>query len=313
MSNLAPLIIFTYNRLDTTKECFEAISKNDLADKTELFVFSDGPKTEKDEPLVRTVRDYLQGFSRDSVFKSVTIYEAEKNKGLANSIIDGVTKIIEQYGKVIVLEDDLYTTPDFLQYMNGALDYYAENEKIWSIAGYGHKLKSLKTYGKDVYLSYRASCWGWATWKDRWESVDWDVSLYGKLQYYLKERYKFMRGGNDCPSMLKAQMKGKIDSWAIRWCFSQSVQNKYTVQPKVSRVVNRGFGNGVHSLKEDEVRFAASTDNRLQDCNFVDLEIDKKIVRDFKHLHDLTLKGRIVGKIRMEMRCWKKRKTKNKQ
>lgn len=304
--NLAPVILFTYNRLDNTKTTLEKLGENDFAKETELFIFSDGSKGEKDRDSVEEVRSYLKEFSASDCFKKIELRLADRNQGLANSIISGVSEIINQYGKAIVLEDDIVTSGDFLQYMNDALDYYSDDERIWSIAGYSEKLKSLENYEHDLFLSYRASCWGWATWKNRWETIDWDAKTYGTKDYYFKYRWNLMRGGNDMPSMLKAQMKGKIDSWAIRWCYEQSLQNKLAVCPTISKVTNEGFGNGVHCEKGMEKKYGVDAlENAIK---FEPLELDEAIIREYKKFHNLTLSGRITGKIKMELKCLKNRK-----
>ena len=187
-------------------------------------------------------------YADSSAFKTVELRFSEKNKGLAASVIAGVTEIINQYGRVIVLEDDLLTTTDFLEYMNEALDFYKDNPKIWSISGYSFfDPKSLK-YPHDVYMGYRGCSWGWATWKDRWELTDWEVSDYKKFKYNPFLRHKFTISGNDMPGMLDCQMKGFISSWAIRWCYQQNKLQMYTVFPKYSKIQNIGTdGSGTHS------------------------------------------------------------------
>ncbi|WP_010419254.1 glycosyltransferase [Anaerophaga thermohalophila] len=246
-NNLAPICLFTYNRLEETKQTVEALQSNLLANESELFVFSDGSKNERDAIKVDTVRDYLNiitGFNR------VTINEAKENKGLANSIIAGVTEIIEKYGKVIVLEDDLITSRNFLEYMNQALDYYEYNMNIFSISGFTMNLPSLDNTDKDYYLGYRNSSWGWGTWKDRWEKIDWSASGWQKTLYNPIFHYKFMRGGSDMPYMLWKQMQGKIDSWAIRLGFDQFKKDKLTVYPTKSKVINIGFGESATHTKK---------------------------------------------------------------
>ena len=151
----APVVLFVYNRLDHTMNVIESLSKNLLADQTDLYVFSDAAKTENGLEKVNAVREYIRKTDWRSHFKKVTVVEAETNKGLAKSIIGGVTKILEEYGKVIVVEDDLVLSPYFLQYMNDALDYYKDDQKIWSISGYSFPMKSLKNYDHDVFYSYR--------------------------------------------------------------------------------------------------------------------------------------------------------------
>ena len=141
MKEIAPICLFTYNRLEETIQTVAALKNNFLANKSELFIFSDGAKNKNVEQKIKQVRKYLKTITG---FKNITIYESSKNKGLANSIIDGVTKIIETYGKIIVLEDDLVTSPNFLNFMNQALEFYHYNNRIYSVSGYTLNLPSLK-------------------------------------------------------------------------------------------------------------------------------------------------------------------------
>ena len=159
----APVVLFVYNRLDHTMNVIESLSKNVLAGETDLYVFSDAAKTENGLEKVNAVREYIRKTDWRDAFAKVTVVEAEQNKGLAKSIIGGVTKILEEYGKVIVVEDDLVLSPYFLNYMNGALEYYQDVPDVWSISGYSFPMKSLKNYPHDVFYSYRGCSWGWAT------------------------------------------------------------------------------------------------------------------------------------------------------
>jgi len=141
---LAPIVLFVYNRLDHTQVVIETLLKNTLAKDSELYIFSDAAKSENGIEKVNEVREFIRDDSWHTGLKKVSIVEAEKNKGLAKSIIGGVSEIIQRYGKVIVLEDDLNLSPYFLEYMNDALDYYKDDEEIWSISGYSFPMKSLK-------------------------------------------------------------------------------------------------------------------------------------------------------------------------
>ncbi len=154
---LAPVCLFTYNRLIQTVKTIEALKANYLASDTDLIMFSDGGKDNETKLKVNEVREYLK---KVTGFKSITIYKAQFNKGLAHSIIDGVTQEIEKYGKVIVLEDDLVTTPNFLDYMNQALNFYEYNDKLISICAYGLKIEKPIDYQNDFYLYGRSSSWG---------------------------------------------------------------------------------------------------------------------------------------------------------
>lgn len=288
----APVVLFVYNRLDHTMNVIESLKNNILADDTELYVFSDAAKTEKAQNSVEAVREYIRKTDWRKNFRSVTVVEAEKNKGLAKSIIGGVTGVLKKYGKVIVVEDDLVLSPHFLQYMNGALDYYQDAPEVWSISGYSFPMKSLKKYEHDVFYSYRGTSWGWATWLDRWEMTDWDVKDFPKLMGDKEWQKRFNRGGNDLTQMLKAQMEGRINSWAIRWVFTQSNLETYTVYPKYSYILNDGCdGSGTHVGNTEEY----STDIKygVPECRFERLKIDKKIAKEFWYKYSDTLDKKI--------------------
>ncbi|MDD2505595.1 MAG: glycosyltransferase [Bacilli bacterium] len=278
---LAPILIFTYSRPEHTKNTIEALSNNVYAKDSEVWIFSDNAKNEKSLDNVKKVREYINTVPKKKYFKKVTIIEADKNKGLANSIISGVTDIINKYEKVIVLEDDLITTEYFIKYMNECLDFYKENNSIWSISGYNLPINIPNTYNHDIYMSYRGCSWGWATWKDRWETVDWNMTDYNKLKNNYFMRKSFNKGGNDMSLMLDDQMNNRIDSWAIRWCYSQSKQYKFTVYPVISLIQNNGLdGTGTHSgtTNDFDVQIEKKDDYKLEN-----LEINPVIVKNFKN------------------------------
>lgn len=281
MKKLAPLLIFVYNRGELTKQMLCAVNKNDMARHTDLYVFSDGPKKESDIEKVMAVRTVIHDFSKDNNFKTIHVFEAEENKGLANSIISGVTQIINKYGNVIVLEDDLIVANNFLEFMNDCLDFYKENNKIWSIGGTTYKLKSLENYSKDIYACYRGESGGWATWSDRWGKVDWDVTDYDAFMNDSRRKARFRRGGYDMVSALQMQMEGKTDSWAIRWCYQQAKENMYTILPKINLVMNIGWeGSGTHSGNRDY--FHTELSDEKFEYILEDVEISEKIMREFR-------------------------------
>lgn len=256
-NTLAPICLFVYSRLDETKLTVESLQKNILANESELFIFSDGAKNNDVVEKVRAVREYIhkiEGFSK------VTIIESEVNKGLSRSIIAGVTKIINEYGRTIVLEDDLLLSTNFLCYMNQSLRFYEDNKKILSISGYSFNLIYPPNYHQDVAFSLRASSWGWGTWKDRWEKIDWQVSSYKKFQHNIFKMSMFSRGGSDMVHMLNKQMSGKIDSWAIRFCYHQYENNLLDAFPTVSKVKNMGFNNNATHSREGGFRFRTKLD-----------------------------------------------------
>lgn len=245
---LAPIALFVYNRLTHTTKTIDALKANILADESELFIFADGAKSEDGRAKVAEVREYIKTISG---FKKVTVYEKERNIGLANSIISGVTEIVNQYGKVIVVEDDLVTSKYFLQYMNDGLNFYENEEKVISIHGYMYPVKRDLP---EAFFIKGADCWGWATWKRGWDIFNSD----GK---YLLEQLKAKNltkkfdfdGRYQYTKMLEDQIAGKVNSWAIRWYASAFLADKFTLYPGKSLVNNIGFdGSGTHCGPSDE-------------------------------------------------------------
>ncbi len=247
---LAPIILFVYNRPEHTKKTVSALKSNHLASESLLFIFSDGNKNEKDKKAVEEVRNYI---STITGFKEIKIILRDKNLGLADSIISGVTEVITEYGKAIVLEDDIVTSPYFLEFMNEALDFYKDDKRIYSISGYNFPIKIPTSYQYKIYILPRPSSWGWATWKDRWEEVDWEVSDYEDFIKDKEQTLKFNLGGDDLTRMLKNQIAGKINSWAIRWAFAHYKSNAFCLFPIYSFAKNIGADrSGVHTRKTNK-------------------------------------------------------------
>lgn len=285
MTSVAPLVIFVYKRPDIAKQMLTAINKNLLVEKTDVFIFSDGSKSDSDKEKVNEVRNIIHEFSKNNNFKSVTIEESSVNKGLANSVINGVTKIINQYGKVIVLEDDLIASHNFLQFMNDCLEFYKDDTSVWSIGGMlgaaFKKLRHLEQYDKDIYACYRAGSWGWASWRDRWEKIDWEMSDYDSFMKDRKRKKLFNRGGSDLVGMLRMQHDGKIDSWAIRWVYYQSKENMVSIFPCKSLIKNIGFGvDATHTSIGKNIYETECCEDYEYKLEHV--KIDKKLMRDYQ-------------------------------
>lgn len=243
MLGYAPLALFVYNRPDHTRRTVEALAANTLAGQTPLHVFSDAPKNAAANQAVAEVRAYIRTIGG---FKSVTIIERETNFGLARSIIDGVTGLCGRYGCVIVLEDDLITSPYFLSYMNDGLERYAHEEQVMQIAGYMFPIR-LGIEKDALFLPFITS-WGWATWQRAWQKFDADATGYGILVNNPLLRQRFDLGGRyRYFDMLQSQQQGKTDSWAIRWYLSVFLCNGLALYPKRTLVRNIGFdGSGVN-------------------------------------------------------------------
>ena len=276
--NCAPIVLFAFNRLDTLKRCVDSLLENEEAAASDLFVFVDGPRPERSEDFihVNSVREYVKTISG---FKSLHYRFAECNRGLAPSVIDGITTVIEQYGRAIVVEDDLYVSGNFLAFLNAGLERYKDNSRVFSICAYTNAVKRPKDYPYDAYFCTRSSSWGWATWKDRWDNVDWNLTDWPAQKRYARAFNKW--GGSDCWKMLNDWHKGQNSSWAIRFCYSQFLQNKLSLFPLVSKVGNEGFdGRGTHGKKWSRFRYVldSSSDKefRLPDIVEINPGLDKQ-------------------------------------
>ena len=279
MDTLAPVVLFCYKRLDILKQTIEALQQNCLANDTELFIFSDGPKKEEDDAEIECVRTYLRTVTG---FKKIVVTDAVKNKGLAASIIEGVTEIVNTYDKVIVLEDDLVTSRNFLTYMNKGLEYFRDNPKIFSITGFSIPMKGLNE--NSIYFTQRSGSCGWGTWKDRWNIIDWEIKDYGELMRSREARKAFNKMGSDMTGLLIKQKLGKINSWAIRWCYHQFKHDLYSVHPVVSKIKNIGYSSpdATHT-KEKFNRFETKLDtSNTTDIDFnIPVRLEKNAIRQF--------------------------------
>jgi hypothetical protein len=242
----APIALFVYKRPDHTRKALDALIKNPEFSASKFFVYCDGPRHDTDISLVQAVRDLVRSYSLPNIVQ----VERDRNLGLANSIITGVTELCNKYGKVIVLEDDLITSKYFLKNMNNALNFFEHDKNIWSISGYTSSLKNCDDFNQEYFFSPIACSWGWGTWKNRWERVNWDTRSYNIAK---KDISEFSKLGRQFPLMLELQIKGKIDSWAIRWCYNSFINRAKTVYFIKSNICNIGHdGSGTNcSLKID--------------------------------------------------------------
>jgi len=239
----APIALFTFNRLRHTQDTVGALQSNKLSASSDLFVFSDGPRHAGEAATITAVREYITTIEG---FKSVSCIERTGNLGLAASIIAGVTDIVNRYGRVIVLEDDMITSPYFLQYMNDALQLYQDEERVVSVHGYVYPVSQALP---ETFFLRGADCWGWATWKRGWDLFEADGRKL--LQELEKQSLGFQfdyDGTYGFTDMLKDQIHGRNNSWAIRWNASAFLKDKLTLYPGRSLVLNTGLdSSGVHS------------------------------------------------------------------
>ncbi|WP_017260304.1 glycosyltransferase [Pedobacter arcticus] len=248
MNNLAPIALFVYNRPDHTRQTVESLKANHLASESDFFIFADGAKTEKDEEAVKQVADYIATVDG---FKSVNIVKQEKNLGLANSVINGVTQLSETYGKFMVFEDDLICSEHTLTYLNEALDRYKDEDRILHICASMHPLK-LEDNMPETFL-YRAphSC-GWASWKRAWDKFNPDIDdLMSQFDEQKIKDFTF-DGKMNFWKQMNDFKNGKNNSWAIRWYASVFLNKGLALNVTHSLIKNIGHdGSGVHSNIEN--------------------------------------------------------------
>jgi len=243
MQNLAPIALFVYNRPQHTQRTIKFLQQNELAAETRLYIFSDGAKTSNDDEKVAEVRAII---NKTEGFKSVKIIERKENAGLANSVIAGVTQLINDYGQVIVFEDDLVTSPHTLTYFNDALNRYRNEEKVMHIGAYMYPLKSESLPQSFFYRA--ATSWGWATWASAWAHFEPNIdTLLNQFDAKKKAAFSIENSMNFWKQMQEFK-KGKNNSWAIRWYASIFLKDGLTLNPAQSLVNNIGHdGTGVHS------------------------------------------------------------------
>jgi hypothetical protein len=244
---LAPILFFAYKRIEHTKAAIDSLKANSLAHKSDLIVFCDGAKNQEEVISVKKVRDFLRTVTG---FKTVLINESPINLGLSKSIIDGVESTLLNYDKVIVLEDDIITSPYFLQYMNDALKYYEKIDNVISIHGW---TCPTTRFLPETFFLRGADCWGWGTWSRAWGLLERDPEILLKELQNRSLTYAFdFNGAYPYTAMLESCIAGRIDSWAIRWHASAFLLDKLTLYPALSLVHNIGNdGSGTHGGNTD--------------------------------------------------------------
>jgi Glycosyl transferase family 2 len=255
MQNLAPIVLFTFNRLAQTRQTIEALALNEMAQSSILYIFSDGAKVDASDEKrqqIQAVRHFLNNEVKNSrQFGEIIIVERAENWGLSKSIIEGVTEIVNQYGSVIVLEDDVVTSPYFLKFMNESLAFYKDKNEVLSVGACNYFANDTET-GSTVFTAV-PDCYGWATWADRWilfekngqKLLD-DIEKKGLMhRFNLEGAYNFEK-------MLKNQITGKVSSWAVRWLAVSVLNNKLNLYPNPSlsnHIAGEGATHAAETIK----------------------------------------------------------------
>lgn len=311
---LAPVIVFNYNRPDHSQQVWDALSKNEFAKETELYLYCDGPKDTASEEMkqrILSLHEQAKQYAKDAVksglFKEIHVVCSERNKGLRTSIISGATEVINKHGRVIVVEDDLVTSPYFLNYMNKALDKYESYRGVFSIGSqsYVNPKEFPQDYPYDVYAYPTHMPTGWATWADRWKLVDWDIDkqLAPVLANESYMRNAFMRGGEDLYyRSLMERLKG-LDVWSICFSLAHFKHHAVSITPIISYIHNIGFDGSGENSGSKESSFLnhnyyvdAVKDPRLLDVVYEDSRI-VNIVYSSAVMHKRPFFKRIINRL----------------
>ena len=277
---LAPIALFVYNRREHAVKTINALRENTLAPLSDLFVIADGPKNEAGCSEVQQVRSYIRTIRG---FRSVTILERDCNYGLARSVISGITQVCNEFGRVIAMEDDLLTTPDFLTFMNQGLERYAAEPRVYSISGFNFGLEGPRHYPYDAFCFYRSSSLGWGTWRDRWERADWNVSDISAFSADKEQQRRFNRGGEDLCRMLAMQMSGKCDSWAIRWAYTHFKQDAVALLSYLPRVFHIGSDRRATNSRWQSFKQLPLTSQAKSKFRFPEsLQLEENFVRELQ-------------------------------
>lgn len=297
--NSAPIVLFVYNRPWHTMRTVECLQKNRYAEQSELIIYADGPKEGEADAEIRKVRDYLRKISG---FKRISITERNHNFGLASSVIEGATEVIDKYGKAIVLEDDLELSPDFLRFMNAALDRYNNDNKVMQISGHMFNL-SIEAETDAVFLPFTNS-WGWATWKRAWDLFDPTMEGYKKIITDKNLIIRFnLDGALNFFEMLESQINGKLDSWAIRWYLDVFLATGMALYPVKSLVKHIGFGNGATHCRNSAPFGIYANSCAEMDKDFIkfpDVSINEEAYQKIKSL--LSSQRTIAGNFKLLFR-----------
>lgn len=235
---LSPIAVFAFKRIDSLRCCIESLLANPEAKDSDMIIFVDGPRSNNDTEYgqVRSVREYVKSITG---FKSLVYNFSEINKGLAQSVIEGISEVINDYGDVIVVEDDLIVSQSFLRYMNDSLTNYRSEKKVFSISGYTNICNPPTNYKYSTYFCTRSTSWGWATWKDRWSRVDFELRDWKAVTRNKKDFNNW--GGSDNYRMLEKWHNGLISSWSIRFDYSMFIDKSLSLFPIKSLVKNNGY------------------------------------------------------------------------
>lgn len=308
---LAPIVLFIYNRPDTLQVTLETLSQNHLAKNSTLYIYADGPKPNATEADIEKI-DNARAIAKSKQWcKEVHIIERETSLGLANSVIAGVTEVINRHGKVIVLEDDLELSPYFLQYMNDALNIYENEPRVWSIGTCN--FFSTKKHTPETFFLPITSSWGWATWSDRWKYFDYNAEKLLKEIQEKKLEDKFnLNGAFDYIQLLQDQIQGRVSSWAICWYAQVFLHNAFTLFPKFSLVVHQTSQEATHAKDfSPPVKFPSKPIKVIKQEVICLEHVYEDLIEGYKRVFGGYKKENLISKVKRKLKEILKNTSKN--
>lgn len=282
----APIVMFVYNRADHFTQTYEALAKCPEAKNSILYIFSDGAKNDNAKPQVEQVRQTAKVFAKQNDFKQLILTESSENKGLAKSIVEGVTNVLNEHGKAIIIEDDNIASPYLLHFLNKALDYYADDTTVGALSGYTPQISFPKNYHYDIFSSYRSCSCCWATWKDRWQNIDWELKHFPDFIADKEAVKRLSLTGNDRLIRLYRQTQGNGSSWSVRFGAHLVANEMLTIYPRYSYIQNIGCDEtGTHSQSGDAESMdvdlsKAITNPKMEKVPF-DSDIQKRLKKHY--------------------------------
>lgn len=298
--SLSPIVVLTYNRPGKARRLFEALLANPEALESRMYVYSDGPRSEADRPLVEATRAVI----RSLAIPRLELVERASNVGLARNVIEATSAACAKHGSAIVLEDDLLVSPTFLAFMNAALDRYCHHPSVMHVSGYMFSLAPPR--GVDVLFLPFINSWGWATWDRAWRCFDSTANGYALLAADRALRRRFdLDGHYYFYEMLQGCLQGRIQSWAIRWYLSVFLAGGLAAFPAKSLVENCGFDEmGTNTRFGPPPPHVRSRANPFRVREFPDPFVDPVLLRRIQRLHarESSLQRVVRNKVRATWR-----------
>jgi Glycosyl transferase family 2 len=292
MRLLAPIVFFAYNRPEHTRLVLESLYNNELASESELWIYLDGPKPGASQQTLEAIAAVKKVVRQKKWCKRVTIVEATENKGLVKSNVEGVTKMVNEFGRVISLEDDNILSPGFLTYMNDALDFYENNPKVMHIAAYLRPEFNDVEVKESTFFFYHTTTWGWATWKRAWDHFNMDALAVHKA---VKKNGNIKRLNMDGTFQffwgLKAVAKGRLKSWNAMWHSTVFLNEGLCLYPQKSLVSNIGHdGSGTNCILDERFKIETGLLAQSIKVTAIPLKEHEGIKKHYIQMHSFAYK-----------------------